>query len=174
MNGHGNTWKYGYFEFRARVSKGNGFASWPAFWVKSVNEFFRLTESRLELDLYEGYNSDPDGHHQAYHNWPALRLVEGRLSEHRSVGNYTGLTASKWDEAVDLFDNEYHTYGMMIDETWVKFYFDDQELARFPTPVEAKQEVFILVDLALLPHQADKAEGVYELTLDYIRVFQKP
>ena len=173
LNGKGNTWKYGYFECRARATAGNGFAAWPAFWVKSVNEFFRLTESRLELDVYEGYNSDPDGHHQAYHNWPAARVIDGRIAQHRSVGNYTGLTASKMGQAVNLFDNEYHIYGMMVDESWIKFYFDNEELARFATPVEARQDLFILVDLALLPHQADKAEGVYEFVIDYIRVYQE-
>jgi len=173
LNGRGNTWKYGYFECRARASKGNGFSSWPAFWVKSVNEFFRLTESRLELDIYEGYNADPKGHHQAYHNWPAARRVEGRLRRHRYVGNYTGLTKQQWGHAVDLFDDRFHTYGMMVEEDWVSFYFDGRELSRFPTPIEAKQPLFILVDLALLPHQAKKAEGTYEFTLDYVRVYQR-
>ncbi|HSI50553.1 MAG TPA: hypothetical protein VLA61_19980 [Ideonella sp.] len=173
LNGHGNAWKFGYFEFKARVSRGNGFGAWPAFWLKSVNEFFRLTESRLELDLYEGYCSDPKGHHQAMHQWPAARLMEGRISKRRSVGNYTGLKASRWGaHTVDLFDDAYHLYGMMLDEQWTRFYFDGLELARFPTPIEAKQPLFILVDLALLPQQADKASGSYELTLDYIRVYQ--
>lgn len=174
LNGHGNTWKYGYFEFRARASRGNGFGAWPAFWVKSVNEFFRLTESRLELDLYEGYNSDPQGHHQSYHNWPAARYVPGRVDKHRYVSNYTGLKPPAWGEGgVDLFDDAFHTYGMMIDERWVKFYFDGRELARFPTPIEAKQEVFILVDLALNPKEKDHADGFYELAIDYVRVYSR-
>ncbi len=173
LNGHGNTWKYGYFECRARATAGNGFGAWPAFWVKSVNEYFRLTESRLELDVYEGYNSDPKGHHHAYHNWPAKRLVAGRTERHRWVSNYTGLKASRMGQDVNLFDDQYHLYGMMIDETWVKFYFDNLELARFPTPPEAKQEVFILVDLALNGDEIDKVDGIYEFTLDYVRVYQK-
>jgi hypothetical protein len=173
LNGDGHAWKYGYFEFRARSTRGNGVAAWPAIWLKSTNEFFRLTETRLELDLFEGYNSDPKGHHQSYHNWPAARLMPGRLAEHRYVSNYTGLKPSNWGQAVDLFDNQYHTYGVQIDETWVRFFFDNQELGRFPTPPEAKQELFILVDLALLPDEAAKAQGLYDLTLDYVRVYQR-
>lgn len=173
LNGHGNTWKYGYFECRARATAGNGFGAWPAFWLKSVNEYFRLTESRMELDAYEGYNSDPKGHHQAYHNWPAKRPFEGRIKDRRRVSNYTGLKARHMGHDIDLFDDQYHTYGVMIDETWIKFYFDNLELSRFPTPVEVKKEVFILIDLALHGEEVDKADGVYEFTLDYVRVYQK-
>lgn len=173
LNGHGNAWKYGYFEFKARATRGNGFGAWPAFWVKSVNEFFMLTESRLEIDLYEGYASDPDGHHQSYHNWPAVRLLSGRLHQHRHVSNYTGLKLQEWSTD-DLFDDRTHTYGLMIDPLWVKFYFDGRELSRFPTPVEARQKVFILVDLAMLPKESGQAAGAYELKLDYIRVYQLP
>jgi hypothetical protein len=62
---------------------------------------------------------------------------------------------------------------VQIDETWVRMFFDNQELSRFPTPPEAKQELFILVDLALLPTQATQAQGTYDLTLDYVRVYQR-
>ena len=173
-NGRGNTWKYGYFEFRARAGRGNGYGVWPAFWLKSVNEFFRLTESRVEIDLYEGYSSDPAGHHQSFHNWPANRVLPGRLAGHRYVSNYTGLKPAEWGgQTCDLFDDQYHLYGLMIDETWVRYFYDNRELARFPTPVEAKQELFILVDLALLPSQAAQASGTVDLTLDYIRVYQR-
>lgn len=173
-NGHGRSWKYGYFEFRAKCSMGNGFAAWPAFWVKSVNEFFRLSESRLEIDLYEGYNSDSDGHHQSIHNWPAARQKPGRVTQHRYQSNYTGLTAANgFAQTVNLFDGAYHTYGLMIDETWVKYFFDGQELGRYPTPIEAKQPVYIVIDLALLPSQAAQASGAYTMTLDYVRVYQR-
>lgn len=173
LNGKGNSWLYGYFEMRARASTGNGYGAWPAFWLKTVNEFFRLTETRVEIDCYEGYASDPKGHHQSFHNWPAARLIPGRVSKHRYVSNYTGLEEAQWGSNVNLFDNQYHTYGVSVESDWIVYYFDRRELARFPTPPEAKKPLFILVDLALNPSEASRAIGISEVGIDYIRVYQR-
>jgi hypothetical protein len=174
LNGKGNSWLYGYFELRARAKSGNGFGAWPAFWLKTTNEFFRLTETRAEIDAYEGYASDPKGHHQSFHNWPAARLLPGRLTTHRYVSNYTGMTASQWlGQDINLFDNLYHTYGIWVAPDWTIYYFDGLELARFPTTPEAKKPLFILIDLAMNSAETAKASGISEFGLDYARVYQK-
>ncbi|HSI50555.1 MAG TPA: glycoside hydrolase family 16 protein [Ideonella sp.] len=173
LNGKGRSWLYGYFEMRARAKSGNGYGSWPAFWLKTTNEFFRLTETRVEIDAYEGYATDTKGHHQSFHNWPAARLMAGRLTTHRYLSNYVGLTATQWGSDVNLFDNAYHTYGVLVTPDWIIYYFDRLELARFPTPIEAKKPLFLLVDLAMNSSEVSKASGTSELGVDYIQVYQK-
>ncbi|WP_231956589.1 glycoside hydrolase family 16 protein [Posidoniimonas polymericola] len=177
VDGRGQTWNPAehptYFEARMKCSPGNDFASWPAFWIKAVDEYFTQTVPRTEIDIYEGYNSDPKGHHQAYHSWKAARQYGDRPNKTFHVGNYTGLHKNWPDAPVDLFDNEYHTYGALITPKHIIFSFDGKELMRAPTTPDMLRPMFILVDLALLPKEADKADGEYKLVIDYVRVRQK-
>lgn len=176
-NGHGRTWMYPYYEVRMKVgvsSTGNTKGPWPAVWLKSKNSFFNQCESYLEYDAYEGYIVDPDGFHNSIHNWPAFRKLPGRLQTHRWMSNYLGLQTSTggWHENVNLFDGQYHTYGVMVTPTWVINMFDGREMFRFPTPVEMKQPLWTLVSLHMYPNQASLASGIYELTVDYVRVYK--
>jgi len=93
------------------------------------------------------------------------------------VSNYLGLgnasSYSHWGTTpIDLFDNQYHVYAAMVTPEWVITYFDDLEVARFPTPVEMMQPLWVLVDLAMKSSEAANAAGVYELVVDYVRVYQ--
>lgn len=174
-NGFGRMWKYPYVEARMKIgpsSTGSYRGAWPALWLKSENYFTNRTETNLEYDIYEGYISDVSGHHAAMHNWPAARKLPGRLSDHRSTGNYFGLYGNTPQGHVDLFDGEYHTYGCMITPDWVINYFDGMEMHRFPTPIEMKQPLWLLVDLAMISNEESQASGIYDLTIDYIRVYQ--
>ena len=48
--------------WKARMrDNGNPAGAWTAFWMKSVNEFIRLTESECEMDFIEPVNWEPDG-----------------------------------------------------------------------------------------------------------------
>jgi hypothetical protein len=174
-NGYGRTWTYPYIEARMKIgpsSTGSYYGAWPALWLRSANTFTNRTEPNMEYDIYEGYIPDVDGHHAGLHNWPAARTLPGRLSSHRVTGNYVALTSSTPQGAVDLFDGEYHTYGCMITPDWVINYFDGIEMHRFPTPIEMKQPLWLLVDLAMMSEGESQSSGIYDLTIDYIRVYQ--
>jgi len=178
-NGYGRTWMYPYIEARMKSgpsSTGNRKAAWPALWVKSVNYFYNLAESNLEYDIYEGYISDAKGFHNSFHNWPAHRKTPGRLEKHRWISNYLGLKTPGWPENIDLFDGKFHTYGVMVGPDFVINMFDGREVFRFPTPVEMKQPLWILVDLALSGYKDEslKADGIYDLVIDYIKVYRNP
>jgi len=179
-NGIGRAWMYPYIEARMKIgasSTGNLKGAWPALWVKSINSFYNLSESYLEYDCYEGYISDPQGFHNSYHNWPASRLVPGRLTAHRWLSNYLGLKTSTggWYQNVNLFDGLYHTYGVMVTPDYVINMFDGKEAFRVPTPVEMKQPLWILLDLAMNTNgEVSQASGIYELTIDYVKVYQNP
>jgi len=176
-DGYGQSWMYPYIEVKMKAgpsSTGNTTGAWPALWVKSKNCFFNLCQSYLEYDIYEGYVSDSKGFHNSLHNWPAFRPLSGRLQTHRYKSNYLGLKPAGWPTTVNLFDNQYHTYGVMVTPNWVINMFDGLEVFRFPTPVEMKQPLWILLDLAMNSSEVSSADGVYELTVDYVRVYQNP
>lgn len=176
-DGYGRSWMYPYIEARMKIgpsSTGNTTGAWPALWVKSTNSFFNLCQSYLEYDAYEGYISDPKGYHNTLHNWPAARPLPDRLQTHRYKSNYLGLKPPGWPTTVNLFDNQYHTYGVMVTPDWVINMFDGLEVFRFPTPVEMKRPLWILLDLALNSSEAASADGIYELSVDYVRVYQNP
>lgn len=176
-NGFGRAWMYPYVEVRMKTAPsttGNLKGAWPAVWLKSINYFFNNYESNMEYDIYEGYISDNDGFHNSYHNWPAYRLVPGRLATHRWTSNYLGLKTPGWHQNVNLFDGQYHTYGAMVTPDWVINMFDGREMFRFPTPIEMKQPLWLLLDLAMHTGEVSQASGVYDLTIDYVKVYQNP
>lgn len=165
--GHGFTQKYGYFEMRAKFPKGKG--SWPAFWLKTVNEFKDRTETRGEIDVIEAYGgNDYDGHHQSIHLWPANRPKPGERTKHWGKSNYTGL------KGVDMFDGKFHTYGAEVSPEYIIFYFDDKEVSRVPTLPEYKAPLFVLVSLAMFKGEVEKAVGPMDMVVDWVRVWQRP
>lgn len=164
-----------YLEFRAKCSQSIAGAdgAWPAFWLKAYEpDYNEPTQQRVEIDIYEGYSTDPKGHHQAYHQIPAINPQPGQITERRTVGNYTGLPNNGWPVGSDvLFDGEYHTYGLMIDTELSRWFFDGHELGRFPTQPDMLQAFHILVDLGLVPQEEAAAQGTYTMALDYVRAY---
>ncbi len=177
-NGYGRSYMYPYVEARMKIgpsSTGNLKGAWPALWVKSLNYFYNLSESYLEYDIFEGYISDPTGFHNSYHNWPAYRPVSGRITSHRYLSNYLGLKTPGWYQNVNLFDGQYHTYGVMVTPDYVINMFDGKETFRVSTTVEMKQPLWILVDLAMNNNgEVSQASGTYDLVIDYVKIYQNP
>jgi beta-glucanase (GH16 family) len=68
----------------------------------------------------------------------------------------------------------FHRYGAMITPIWVIFYFDGEELSRFPTLEQYKTPLYVLVDLAMVNRPSlQKAESPSDMLIDYIRVYAK-
>ena len=54
--------------------------------------------------------------------------------------------------------DDFHTYGVLVEEDFITFYFDGVELRKDRTPKEAKVPLYLMVDLALgggLAHRPD-------------------
>lgn len=176
LDGRGNTWDPSehptYFEVRFRNSPGNDVASWAAFWLKAQEEFRMRTVPRTEIDIVEVYNGDNNGHHASYHNWPAQRQYAGRLHSHEWVSNYrsTGAAGTWPDKPVDMFDDEHHTYGMLIDDTWAIWTFDGREVVRTPVRPDMLRPLYMLISLAMYDDAG--AADTYTMTLDWVRVLQ--
>lgn len=164
--GVGFAQRFGYFEMRARFDKGPGV--WPAFWLKTVNEFTDRSAARGELDVVEAYGgSDVRGHHASVHVWPAVhRLADDPIVRRLSFSCYVRLTT-------DMFDGQFHTYGAEVGPEAITIYFDRQRIARYPTLPQFRQPLFVLVSLALLSKEKRPDDAPAEMTVDYVRVWQR-
>ena len=108
--GEGLAQRYGYFEMRAKFPKGNG--AWPAFWLKTGNQFTDRSETRAEIDIIEVYGAnDWSGYHATVHLWPAHSPRPEQLQKHWWKGCYERVLA-------DMFDGNWHLYGGEVGPEW--------------------------------------------------------
>jgi beta-glucanase (GH16 family) len=164
--GKGFAQRYGYFEMRAKFPKGNG--TWPAFWLKTVNQFTDRSQTRAEIDIIEAYGAnDWSGYHATIHLWPAQFPRADQLQKHWWKGCYERVKR-------DLFNGDWHLYGGEIGPESVTIYYERQELGRFPTLPEFRHPLFILADLALHGEDPRRTNEPADMQIDYIRVWQRP
>src|SRR5207245_4416644 len=87
-------------------------------------------------------------------------------SQHSGVGNAStcqGMTAG------------FHTYAALIKTDYVHFYIDGIEQWKTPTPQEAKEPLYVMVDLAVGGGwPIDQTTDPSHLYVDYIRVYAPP
>jgi hypothetical protein len=161
-NGRGFKQQYGYFECKAKFPKGPG--TWPAFWLMGLKSLKGLpgnTGPRVnpEIDVVEHYGHWPWRLHYVLHQWGR----DGAESKHEG-------------ERFVVFgmEEDFHTYGVMIDERHITLYFDGVELHRQQTPDSVKTPLFPLVNLALGPGwPTDKTPNPSYMFVDYVRVWQE-
>jgi hypothetical protein len=158
--GAGFSQKFGYFEMRAQLPKGLG--TWPAFWLMGVPQLQeprdKKTLTQIEIDVVEQYGVGPNALHTTLHRW-------GPGEFHWAEGDtaiVTGMTEG------------FHTYGALVEEDFIRFYFDGVELRKSPTPKEAKVPLYLMVDLALgggwpIAQTPDPSR----LLVDYVRVYAR-
>jgi beta-glucanase (GH16 family) len=164
--GEGFAQRYGYFEIRAKFPKSNG--TWPAFWLKTVNQFTDRSQTRAEIDIIEAYGgNDWSGYHATVHLWPARHRRPEQLQKHWWKGCYERIDG-------DLFDGDWHLYGGEVGPEWVTIYYERREVGRFPTLAEFRHPLFILADLALHDKDPRRTDDPADMQIDYIRVWQRP
>jgi hypothetical protein len=161
-NGNGFKQQYGYFECRAKFPQGPG--TWPAFWLMGLKSLRGLpgnTGPRVnpEIDVVEHYGHWPWRYHYVLHQWGR----NGAASRHDGKRF-----------VVLGMEEDFHTYGVMIDEEHIILYFDGVELHREKTPDSVKTPLFPLVNLALGPGwPTDKTPNPSYLYVDYVKVWHK-
>ena len=156
--GEGFSQKFGYFEMRARLPKGPG--TWPAFWLMGVPQLTeprdRKTLTQIEIDVVEQYGVEPNALHTTIHRW-------GPGTFHRGEGDtaiVTGMT------------DDFHMYGVMVEDDFLTFYFDGVELRKDRTPDEAKVPLYLMVNLALGGGwPIDQTPNPSIMLVDYVRAY---
>jgi glycosyltransferase involved in cell wall biosynthesis len=152
--------RYGYFETRAELPPGPG--TWPGFWL-NANQRHDDPNPGVEIDVLEYYGQFPDGYHSAVHIWDKADPKKSReLNQVISVPSGS-LTSA------------FHTYGVDVEPEWITFYLDRQETWRVATPPELKDQMMVLVDLALgSGWPIDHTPNPSIMKVDYIHVFAPP
>lgn len=170
------SWKYGYFEARLKMPKGNGV--WPAFWMMPHDP------------------SGNSGDKGAYGGWPCSGELDIMEYSPSTTGNrlyatvhygtdwntghrYTSLGGKNISDAT----SEWHVYGLRWTDEYVEAFIDDVSLgtkyyndrkgewATWPYD----QKFYIILNLAMggtLGGSIDPnlTEAIYEI--DYVRVYQ--
>ncbi len=137
--------------------------SWPAFWLYTILDNRDSAATKCEIDVVEAYGDTVSsgkqlhiaGHdHGAYRPQPGNSGSPGNSTTSHTPSKVVDTTQSPWSVATTLFDGTgdglpgtFHTYGVMIDETWITWYFDGLVVSRFATFKEALGELYMLVSL---------------------------
>ncbi len=158
--GEGFSQKFGYFEMRAKLPKGLG--TWPAFWLMGIPQLKepkdKKTISQIEIDVVEQYGVGPNALHTTLHLW-------GPGDFHWGEGD-TSIVSGMTDD--------YHTYGVMVQDDFITFYFDGAQLRKDKTPNEAKVPLYLMVDLALGGGwPIDRTPNPSYLFVDYVRAYAR-
>lgn len=165
--GNGFAQTYGYFEMRAKLPKGA--SNWPAFWLKTVNQFTDPSETRTEIDVFEGYGGgDPNGYHFTIHLWPAAKADPSNfVKKHWGKSCYRKIPDG-------LFDDQFHQFGVRTSPDWVIVYYDRQEIMRFESLPEFHKPLFILANLAYSKAETRTDMAPSDMAIDYIKVWSLP
>lgn len=161
-DGNGFKQQYGYFECRAKFPQGPG--TWPAFWLMGLKNLRGLPDNtgprvNPEIDVVEHYGHWPWRYHYVLHQW-GRGGAESKHEGKRFV--------------VFGMEEDFHTYGVLIDEQSIILYFDGVELHREKTLECVKTPLFPLINLALGPGwPVDKTPNPSYMLVDYVRVWQK-
>lgn len=129
--------KYGKVKMVAKLPSARG--SWPAFWL--------LAQSRKwppEIDIFEAMAWGPHKNEVR----PALGASENGV-------NYSGW----FDVGVDV-SQDFHEYALDWNEKFMSISFDGKELIRRQTPEIMKQDMYILINLAVGGHWAYNELGI--------------
>jgi beta-glucanase (GH16 family) len=158
-HGNGFSVALGYFECRMKLPSGPGV--WPAFWLAGVSGVDRhRTTNAAEIDILEEYGVDSTIAHQRVHVW------KPKGGESYSMGNASTLQG---------MTTEFHTYAALVNTDYIYFYFDGVEQWKTPTPAEAKEPLYVMVDLALGGGwPIDQTPNPSHMYVDYIRVYGPP
>lgn len=106
---------FGYFEATVKVPRGAGM--WSAFWLQSadVGKIGNQGEDGTEIDVYES----SFGQHNPTQTGNALHYDAYAAPYYRSQGHVQ-------DVGYNLYDGQYHTYGLQWTPEKYVFYVDDE------------------------------------------------
>ena len=158
IGGSGFSAQYGYFEARILGAPGKG--TWPAFWALSGQSLVDPKMPTGELDVVELYGHDGRSSCHSIHSW----IAGTDLPEIRCV----------YDNGIDDWALQWHTYGARMTPTGTTFYVDGREVASLSTPISAEEPFYFMVNLSMgggWPTDLSRTGGTADMYVDYVRVF---
>jgi len=151
--GNGFAQQYGYFEMRARLPVAPGL--WPAFWLVGKDR----SEYTAEIDALEFYGDKPEGYSSVVHIW------------YRDGNHYSRYTRN--EVFGDADPGDFHTYGVQVDQDWIRIYFDRKFMWKTETQAEHRQPLYLLLNLAMVDGPTkDQAPSPSYMYVDYVRAYR--
>ena len=154
----------GYYECRCRLQQKPGW--WSAFWIQSsvIGASLDPADSGVEIDIMESFKPGDIAGHNVYTGGYGLDM------QRRQIGGMTGLDTA-----------EYHSFGLLWDETGYTFYIDGKEDGKI-TDFLTKIPEFILISTEVKGYRSNEnhepLQEAYDsvgdtFLVDHIRVFDK-
>jgi len=161
-------WRYGRFEFRAKLPEGQGI--WPAIWMMPTDDVYGTWAASGEIDIVELVGHEPDIVHGTLH-------YGGQWPNNNYSGDVYQLDSGK-------FSDDFHTFTLEWEEGEIRWYVDGDhyqtqddwftEGQDFPAPFD--ERFHLILNLAVggnWPGSPNETtEFPQELILDYVRVYQ--
>lgn len=161
-------WRYGRFEFRAKLPEGQGI--WPAIWMMPTDDVYGTWAASGEIDIMELVGHVPDEVHGTLH-------YGGQWPNNVYSGDQYRLDSGK-------FSDGYHTFALEWEEGEMRWYVDGEhyqtqdnwrtEGHAFPAPFD--ERFHLIMNLAVggnWPGNPDAStEFPQKLIVDYVKVYQ--
>lgn len=132
--------RYGYFEFRARLPEGRGL--WPAIWLRTPPG----TPFNGEIDILEGYGSKPYLIQSTLHPWKN-GIERNFYCALLSTEETFALSSSKCERVIrplqDNFSESFHTFALLWQPDKITWMLDGKPY--FETSSEIPDQPMIIV-----------------------------
>jgi hypothetical protein len=113
---------------------------WPAFWLYDLdtNQRQSRTANAVEIDIFEGYGTNPNGDNQTVHLWsPTDQELNTGPHNTFSLGGWYGMAS-------------WHVYGCLVNTDLIHFFVDGTDVFDTPAPAEvATHPLYAMIDMAL-------------------------
>lgn len=159
-DGVGFSQAMGYWEARMKFPAGSGV--WPGFWLLGMGRLKTPREQIAEIDIVEYYCQPIDQFSEVLHVWsPTGVKLNGQQYNH-AIGS--SLTTT------------FNTYGVLIEDDFLSYYWNGVLKWQVPTPPEAKKPMWVMAEYAIgagwpIDEAALNPSYTY---IDYIRVYAPP
>lgn len=175
MDGNG-FWARPPFYMECRMMAQSAPGTWPAFWT--VTNIHRGIGD--ELDIIEAYGGWGDGNPNSPDYWCTAHYWGQKDADGNELKAPCKLISMADHGSGSSWSEEFHTYGLFVDESYTIYYLDDEEVLRHPTnPVSYAHPHVLLVNYAIGGASGWKVDlerygNRSNMYVDYIRVFQRP
>ncbi|MEP0134011.1 MAG: glycoside hydrolase family 16 protein [Eudoraea sp.] len=164
--------KYGRMEIRAKIPDHKGNGLWPALWMLGSTIQTAGWPACGEIDIMEYVSFEPNQTHFSIHSV---------ANNHRD-----GTQVTSGPVLLETIEEEFHNYGILWTNKYLKFYIDDIENIKliFPRPAISNAEnwpfsgtFYFLMNIAVGGDWGG-LEGVNDdifpavMEVDYVRVYQ--